>query len=95
MSHYMKPAPLDENLPNYTDWGAPSSAAGTSSTHSQSHLANHLGSAIESSHLQNKKTSLIVLIVQQGQASFSTVVCRSFMTLTRAVSVPWLWLNPG
>jgi len=51
--HYVKLAALEENLPYYVDWGKQSSTAGTISTHSQSTLASHLGTATEPSLLQN------------------------------------------
>lgn len=51
--HYVKLAALEENLPCYVDWGKQSSTAGTSSTHSQSTLASHLGTATESCLWQN------------------------------------------
>lgn len=60
--HYVKLAALEENLPYSVDWGKQSSTAGTSSMHSQSTLASHLGTATESSLLQNKPPWLDLIV---------------------------------
>lgn len=72
--HYVKLAALEENLPYYVDWGKQSSTAGTISIHSQSTLASHLGTATESSLLQNTPPWLDLIVQTRPGFLFSSSI---------------------